>query len=141
MGEWMYSSTFLTVALFGGEWSASCPGCFIPGERAPGTHLIGGWVGPRTHLDDLEKRKISSLPGLELGPLGCPACSQSLYRLHYPSSYRIRQHQFNACTHFFQAPSANQRTATVKWAQALQASPHISPKLHIALSLLNLCTK
>jgi hypothetical protein len=29
---------FLTSALDGGEWSASHPGRFIPGERAPGTH-------------------------------------------------------------------------------------------------------
>jgi hypothetical protein len=28
----------------GGEWTASCPSCFTPGERAPSTHLIGGWV-------------------------------------------------------------------------------------------------
>jgi hypothetical protein len=27
-----------------------------------------------------------TLPGLELRPLGRPALSQSLYRLHYPSS-------------------------------------------------------
>jgi hypothetical protein len=35
---------FLTLALVGGEWSASHPGCITPGERAPGTHWIGGWV-------------------------------------------------------------------------------------------------
>jgi hypothetical protein len=38
---------FLTSALHGGEWSASLPGRFTPRERAPGTHWIGGWVGPR----------------------------------------------------------------------------------------------
>jgi hypothetical protein len=43
-------------------------------------------VGPRTGLDDV-KRKILSLPGLELRPLGRPARSQSLYRLGYPGSY------------------------------------------------------
>jgi hypothetical protein len=26
-----------------------------PGERAPGTHFIGGWVDPRAGLDDMEK--------------------------------------------------------------------------------------
>jgi hypothetical protein len=46
---------FLTSALAGGEWSASRPGRFTPGDRAPGTHWIGGWVDPRTSLDDLEK--------------------------------------------------------------------------------------
>jgi hypothetical protein len=30
-------------------------------------------VVPRTRLDDMEKRKILSPPGLELRPLGCPA--------------------------------------------------------------------
>jgi hypothetical protein len=37
----------LISALDGGEWSALRPGRFIPGEGAPGTHRIGGWVGPR----------------------------------------------------------------------------------------------
>jgi hypothetical protein len=47
LGEWRYSFTHsLTSALDAGEWSASCPGCFTPSERAPGTHWIGGWVGP-----------------------------------------------------------------------------------------------
>jgi hypothetical protein len=36
---------FLTSAIVGGEWSASNPGRFTPGERAPGTHWIGGWLG------------------------------------------------------------------------------------------------
>jgi len=42
---------FLPLALEGSEWSASCPHYFTPGERAPGTHWIGGWVGPRAGLD------------------------------------------------------------------------------------------
>jgi hypothetical protein len=41
---------FLTSALVGGEWSASRLRRFTPGERAPGTHWIGSWVGPRTGL-------------------------------------------------------------------------------------------
>jgi hypothetical protein len=52
LGEWRYSSNHsLTSALNGGEWSASRPGRFTPRERAPGTHWIGGWVGPRAVLD------------------------------------------------------------------------------------------
>jgi hypothetical protein len=47
-------------ALDGGEWSASRPGRFIPRERVPGTHWIGGWVGPRAVLDAVVKRKIPS---------------------------------------------------------------------------------
>jgi hypothetical protein len=57
----------LTSALDGGEWSASCPGRFIPREGAPGTHWIGGWVGPRAILDAVVKRKIPS-PHRESNP-------------------------------------------------------------------------
>jgi hypothetical protein len=32
------------------------------GER---THWLGDWVGPRTGLDLVEKRKITALPGSE----------------------------------------------------------------------------
>jgi hypothetical protein len=49
---------FMTSALSGGEYSASRPGRFIPGERAPSTHWIGGWVNPRAGLDDVERRKF-----------------------------------------------------------------------------------
>jgi hypothetical protein len=35
-------------------------GRFTPRERAPGTHWIGGWVGPRARLDAVVKRKIPS---------------------------------------------------------------------------------
>jgi hypothetical protein len=78
---------FLTSVLFGGEWSTSLPGRFTPEERATGTHWIGGWVGRRAGLDDVEKRKFLTIPGLELRPLGRPARSQSLYRLSYAGSY------------------------------------------------------
>jgi hypothetical protein len=61
IGEWRYGFTnFLTSALDGGEWSASLPGRFTPRERTPGTHRIGGWVGPRVVLDAVVKRKIPS---------------------------------------------------------------------------------
>jgi hypothetical protein len=49
----------LTLSLDGGEWSASHPGCFTPRERAPRTHWIEGWVGPRAILDVVVRRKIS----------------------------------------------------------------------------------
>jgi hypothetical protein len=52
LGKWKYSSTHsLTSALDGSEWSVSRTGRFIPRERAPGTHWIGGSVGPRAVLD------------------------------------------------------------------------------------------
>jgi hypothetical protein len=61
LGEWRYSSTHsLTSALDGGEWSASRPGRFTPRERAPGSHWLGGWVGPRAVLDAVVKRQIPS---------------------------------------------------------------------------------
>jgi hypothetical protein len=77
---------FLTSELVGGEWSGSRPRRFTPGEGAPGTHWIGGWVDPRAGLDDLVKRKFLTLPRLELRPLGLPSRSQSLYRLRYTGS-------------------------------------------------------
>jgi hypothetical protein len=40
-------------------------------------------MDPRAGLDDVEKRKFLTLPGLELRHLGRPARSQSLYRLRY----------------------------------------------------------
>jgi hypothetical protein len=45
------------------RWSASLPGRFTLG-----THWIGGWVGTRTGLGNVEKRKISPLAGLESDP-------------------------------------------------------------------------
>jgi len=49
---------FLTLALDGGEWSASLPGSLTPGERTPGAHWIGSWVGPRTSGYDGEENKF-----------------------------------------------------------------------------------
>jgi hypothetical protein len=43
-----------------------------PGESAPGTHWVGRWVDPRAGLDDVEKRKFLTLPGLNLRPFGHP---------------------------------------------------------------------
>jgi hypothetical protein len=85
----VYIHIFLTSALVGGEWSALRPGRFTPGERALGTHCIGGPVDPRAGLDDIEKRKFLTLPGLELRLHGHPVRSQSLYRLRCPSSQSL----------------------------------------------------
>jgi hypothetical protein len=82
----VYFLIFLTSALTSGEWLASRPCRFSHGERAPGTHWIGGWVNPRSGLDDVEKRKFLTLLGLELRSLARPARSQSLHRLRYPGS-------------------------------------------------------
>jgi hypothetical protein len=53
---WLYS--LLTSAIKRGEWSASHLGRFTPEESAPGTHRIGGWVGPTAGLHVLEKEEI-----------------------------------------------------------------------------------
>jgi hypothetical protein len=50
----VHTHVFLTSALAVGEWSVSGPGRFTPGERAPGTHWLEGWVDPRTSVDDVE---------------------------------------------------------------------------------------
>jgi hypothetical protein len=72
---------FVTSALVGSEWSVSRPGRFTPRERASVNHWIGGWVGPKAYLDDMEKGKFLILSGIEFRPLGRPAHGQSLYRL------------------------------------------------------------
>jgi hypothetical protein len=72
---------FLTLALDGGEQSASQPGHFTPRERMPGTNWIGGWVGPRAGLDAVHKRKILPMLGTEPQP-----SSPQLYRMNYPDS-------------------------------------------------------
>jgi hypothetical protein len=59
-GVEVYLHAFLTLALNGGEWSASLPSHFTPRERAPGTHWIGSWVDPRASLDVVVRRKIPS---------------------------------------------------------------------------------
>jgi hypothetical protein len=63
------------------------PVALTPGERAPGTHWMGGGVNPRAGLKDVEKKKFLTLPGPELRPLGRPVRSQSLRRLRYPGSF------------------------------------------------------
>jgi hypothetical protein len=52
----IYFHAFLTSALDGGEWSTLHTSYFAPGERAPDTHWIGDWVGPRATLDMVMKR-------------------------------------------------------------------------------------
>jgi hypothetical protein len=60
---------FSTSALVPDKWSASRPCRFTPG-----THWIGGWVGARMGLADVERR--TALQRMELKP-----SSPSLYRL------------------------------------------------------------
>jgi hypothetical protein len=60
-GVEVYLHAFLTSELDGGEWSDSRPGRFIPRERTPGTHWIGGWVGPKAVPDAVLKRNLTVL--------------------------------------------------------------------------------
>jgi hypothetical protein len=55
--------------------------------KSPRYPLDRSWAGPKGGLDDVEKRKFLTLPGLELRPLCHPARSQSLYRLRFPGSH------------------------------------------------------
>lgn len=48
--------SFSTLAL-GGHGQLHAPVRFIPGQRAAVTHCTGGWMGPTTGLDDLEKKE------------------------------------------------------------------------------------
>jgi hypothetical protein len=66
---------FLNSVLDGGEYSASRPSLFTPGETDTGTHWIGGWVGPRVGLEAVDKSLV--LSGIEPGPP-----SPYLHRLH-----------------------------------------------------------
>jgi hypothetical protein len=43
-GMEVWLSSFLASGLDGGEWSASRPGHFTPGETPPVPHCIGGWT-------------------------------------------------------------------------------------------------
>jgi hypothetical protein len=58
MGSGCVAPAILTSALDGGEWSASRPSRFTPGETAAGNHWIGGWVGPRACLTQWSKENF-----------------------------------------------------------------------------------
>jgi hypothetical protein len=82
---------FLASTLVGGEWSAWRHGRFTPEKRARRTYWIGGWMGPGTGLDEVEKRKFLTLLGLELRSICRPAHSQALYRLRFPGSFLVNK--------------------------------------------------
>jgi hypothetical protein len=79
--EWRYSSSFLTLAVYGGERVASLSDLFDLGERASGIHWTGGWIRLSSGLDVMDKKEISC-PCRKLKPM-----TLSLYRL--PSPYFI----------------------------------------------------
>ena len=78
-GEQRYSSTLsLTSALDGGGWLKPHPVALPPGNR-PGTHCIGGWVGPRASLDRYRKSHPTGIWSPD-----CPARSESSHWLYSP---------------------------------------------------------
>jgi hypothetical protein len=62
----VYIQVSFTSALFGCEWSASCPGRVIFCERIAGTHWMGGWMVPTVGLYEMKKGEFLTLPGQEL---------------------------------------------------------------------------
>jgi hypothetical protein len=81
--------TILTSALYGSERSASSPGRFTPG-----THRIGGWMGPRAVLDVVTKRKLPSLPlqGIEPQSFSTYPC---VYTDRIPTDERKNKRRIN----------------------------------------------
>jgi len=81
-GEMMYSSTLsLTSALDESGWSTPRPRPLYL-EESPGTHCIGGWVGPEPVWKGAE-----NLAPTGIRSPGHPARSESLYRLSYPGPH------------------------------------------------------
>jgi hypothetical protein len=73
MGSGSIDPPFLTSALDGGEWSASRPGRYTPGDMAPGTHWIWGWGGSQSRSKRCGEEKILLLPGIDPRPTNSQA--------------------------------------------------------------------
>jgi hypothetical protein len=63
-----------------------------PGRAILSTNLIGGLIGPRKYLDNMEKSKILTLLGIDLRTHGCPAGHQLQYGLRYFGFLKIRDY-------------------------------------------------
>jgi hypothetical protein len=61
------------------------PPAALPPGKTPGTHCIGGWVGPRAGLDRCEKSYPTGIRSPDL-----LSCSESLYRLRCPGLHIFR---------------------------------------------------
>jgi hypothetical protein len=79
------------------------------GKSPPGTHWIGGWVGPRAGLDAVVWRKIPS-PCRDSNPPDLPARRRVLYHWAIPTLHRTKINKNNhylifpihnlSCLHF-----------------------------------------
>jgi hypothetical protein len=92
MGSESTDPFFLTAALDGGERSASRPCRSNPGERASGTHWIGGWSDPRARLDNTKKGTFLSYRSLNSDPsVVQPIAGRYTDRATAAIWYRIRK--------------------------------------------------
>lgn len=73
---------------------------FTRGQRVPGTPYIGGWLSFRVGLDGMEKRKIMSLPGIELWASSLQVVA---IRRSYPASDRTPALDLNCINHRIQS--------------------------------------
>ena len=65
-GEHMYSSTLPSISVLEGVGGQHHAPAALPPRERPGTHCIGGWVGPRTGLGGCGKNSPphrDSIPG------------------------------------------------------------------------------
>jgi hypothetical protein len=80
MGKWKCSSTHS----WSRHWMEMSGQFHVPRERAPGTHYIGRWVGPRARLNAVMKRKFPA--STRNRTLDLPSRSAALYHWAVPSS-------------------------------------------------------
>jgi hypothetical protein len=89
-----HSDVDVQIHLVGGEWSASRLGRFTSRETSPGTHWVGGWMGPRTGLDDVERRKSCPYRDSKSDPSAvqpvASRCTDSAFRIFvYPQKLNV----------------------------------------------------
>jgi len=72
MGNWSCSCKTM---MHGNVWLTSRRGHFASTKRAPCTHWIVGWVGPRTDLEVVNTQNFLYLSEIEPRVFGCPASS------------------------------------------------------------------
>jgi hypothetical protein len=88
-------------------------------------------VSPIAGLNDVERRKLLTLPGLGLRPLGRPARSQSLYRLRYPGSPLSLSLSLSLYIYIYRFFESSEATC---WMCIITCRPHV-----ITMILTNTC--